>query len=307
MKRIFIAGIAVASSFATVALAADLPAPVYTKAPPPVVAVYDWTGFYAGVNIGYSWGRSSTLNTYSDATSDVILGASALKFDVNGVIGGGQIGYNWQRDRWVFGLEADIQGSGERGTGLFSCAGGTLGGAGTLATLSGCTVGHLGDTAPFNIAAFPVNSSLTEKLDWFGTFRGRVGGTVTPTVLLYATGGLAYGELKTTDTVTGINIVGPQGVNGGTTNVGVASVFGTSSTRAGWTVGAGVEGVISGNWTAKAEYLYMDLGSVSGTFVTPLIAPSGAFVATSYSSHFIDNILRVGVNYKFSGPAVASY
>jgi outer membrane immunogenic protein len=75
----------------------------------------------------------------------------------------------------------------------------------------------------------------------------------------------------------------------------------------GWTVGAGVEGVISGNWTAKLEYLYVDLGNVSGSFTTPLIAPSGAFATSSYSSHITDNILRVGVNYKFTGPVLAKY
>jgi outer membrane immunogenic protein len=75
----------------------------------------------------------------------------------------------------------------------------------------------------------------------------------------------------------------------------------------GWTVGAGVEGVISGNWTAKLEYLYIDLGNVSGSFATPLIAPSGAFATSSYSSHITDNIVRVGINYRFSGPVVAKY
>ncbi len=59
----------------------------------------------------------------------------------------------------------------------------------------------------------------------------------------------------------------------------------------GWTVGAGIEGVISGNWTAKLEYLYVDLGNVSGSFVTPIVAPSGAFVTASYNSHITDNML----------------
>ena len=51
----------------------------------------------------------------------------------------------------------------------------------------------------------------------------------------------------------------------------------------------------------------MDLGSVSGTFVTPVVAPSGAFVTTRYTSHITDNIVRVGVNYRFGGPVVAKY
>jgi outer membrane immunogenic protein len=87
----------------------------------------------------------------------------------------------------------------------------------------------------------------------------------------------------------------------------VSGAFGNSSTRVGWTVGAGVEGVVSGNWTAKIEYLYIDLGNVSGSFTTPIVAPSGAFLTSSYSSHITDNILRVGLNYKLDGPVVARY
>jgi outer membrane immunogenic protein len=256
---------------AGVASAADMSAPVYTKAPPVVVAVYDWTGFYIGGNIGYSWGRSSTGHVLSDSVTGATLLATPLKFDMNGVIGGGQIGYNWQRSNWVFGLEADIQGSDQKGSGNSVCPGGSAT-ATTLAGLSSaCAVGHLGDTAPFNVAALPVTNSLYEKLEWFGTFRGRVGPTITPTILPYVTGGLAYGEVKTTDTVSGTNITNPagQGVNGGTVLTPVAASFANSSTRVGWTVGAGVEGVVSGNWTAKLEYLYIDLGHVSGSFVTP--------------------------------------
>jgi outer membrane immunogenic protein len=310
MKRISVCTLALTSLLATSALAADLPVKAYTKAPPPV-AVYDWTGFYVGGNVGYSWGRSSSTESFYDPTLGTVLSASSFKYNMDGAIGGGQIGYNWEWNRWVFGLEADIQASGQKGDDPFTCAGGTattLTGALGLASLNGaCTAGHSGDTAIGNIAAFPVTGDLSEKLDWFGTVRGRIGPTITPTVLLYATGGLAYGDVRTTETISGTNIVGPQGTNGGTTSTPFAASFGNSSTRVGWTVGAGVEGVISGNWTAKLEYLYMDLGSISGSFVTPIITPSGAFATLNYSSHITDNILRVGVNYKFSGPVVAHY
>ena len=131
--------------------------------------------------------------------------------------------------------------------------------------------------------------ALTQKIDWFGTFRGRIGILATPKVLLYTTGGLAYGEVNSSETI------------------GVLPGFSSSTTNVGWTLGAGIEGVIGGNWTARIEYLYIDLGNVSGSFVTPLIAPSGAFATSSYSSHITDNIVRVGVNYKFTGPVVAKY
>jgi len=301
MKRVLIGIATVSSLLATSALAADLPVRTYTKAPVYVDPVYDWTGFYVGGNIGYSWGRSNSTLTLSDATSGAILSSAATKFGMDGIIGGGQIGYNWQRDKWVFGLEADIQGSGQKGSASALCAGGTA-----AVLNSACSLGHVGDTTPFNVPAFPVTDSLSEKLDWFGTFRGRIGPTITPTILAYVTGGLAYGQVGTTNTVSGINIVGPQGTNG-SINVPVAGSFSNSTFKAGWTLGVGVEGVISGNWTAKLEYLYIDLGNVSGSFVTPIVAPSGAFVTSSYSSHITDNILRVGVNYRWGGPVVAKY
>jgi outer membrane immunogenic protein len=125
-------------------------------------------------------------------------------------------------------------------------------------------------------------------------------------VLAYVTGGLAYGNVSATNTVSGTNITGVQGTNT-STSTPFAGSFSNNSLRAGWTIGVGVEGVISGNWTAKIEYLYIDLGSISGSFVTPLIAPSEAFATSSYTSHITDNIVRVGVNYKFTGPVVAQY
>jgi outer membrane immunogenic protein len=306
MKKILLAGVALMSVVSGSAMAADLAAkPIYTKAPP-MAPVYNWTGFYLGGNVGYSWGRSGSTLNLSDATSGTVLSSTSTSFNLDGVIGGGQIGYNWQASNWVFGLEADIQASSEKGSGSSTCAGGTLVSALTLTGT--CSQGHLGDTTPFNIAALPVTDSLSEKLDWFGTVRGRIGPTITPTILPYLTGGLAYGQVSTTDTVSGANNVGAQGTNGGSL-VAVSGALSNSTTKVGWTIGGGIEGVLGGNWTAKIEYLYVDLGTVSGSFITPIVAPSGAFLAGSYSSHVTDSILRVGINYKFDagGPVVARY
>lgn len=309
MKRIFLGIAGIASLFATGALAADLAPRPYTKAPVIVDPGYDWTGFYAGLNLGYSWGRSSGTQSFVNTATGAVLNSNAVRFDMDGVIGGGQIGYNWQKDKWVFGLEADIQGSGQKGNGSGVCPGGPATSTTTLpAAVNGlCSVGQTGDTVPFNVPAFPVTSSIDQKLRWFGTVRGRVGATFTPTVLGYVTGGLAYGEVSTTNTVSGFNQLGPQGVNVPPAFAAVSASSSSQSTRAGWTVGAGVEGVVSGNWTAKIEYLYVDLGTVSGSFVTPIVAPGGVFVTSRYSSHITDNILRVGVNYKWGGPVVARY
>lgn len=303
MKKLAALAISILAINSVSAYAADLPARVYTKAPAIADPIYNWTGFYIGGNVGYSWGRSRSTQTFSNTATGAVLNSAATRFDLNGVIGGGQIGYNWQKSNWVFGLEADIQGSGQKGGGGAVCPGGpATSTTTTAAAVNGpCSVGQVGDTVPFNVPAFPVASNLSQKLEWFGTLRGRIGPTITPTVLAYVTGGLAYGEVSTTNTVAGFNQLGPQGVNVPPAFAAVAGSSSSRSTRVGWTVGAGVEGVVSGNWTAKIEYLYVDLGHVSGSFVTPIIAPGGAFVTSSYRSHITDNIVRVGLNYKFGG------
>jgi len=277
MKRLLIGISAAASLFATNALAADLPAkaPVYTKAPVYVEPPVDWTGFYVGGNIGYSWGRSNDTSTVTNGLGTVVFTATDHA-NLDGVVGGGQFGYNWQMQNWVFGLEADIQGTGEKGTHSYLCPIGT------------CVPLPVGIAAVFGTV---VSESLSQKIDWFGTARGRIGVLAAPKVLLYATGGLAYGEVDTNATIGAVG--------------GVPTVFPSASNiNVGWTVGAGVEGVIAGNWTARLEYLYVDLGKVSGAFATTI----GTTALTSfYSSRITDNIVRVGVNYKFGGPVVAKY
>jgi outer membrane immunogenic protein len=263
----------VAIAATSVASAADLAARPYTKAPVMVEPIYNWTGFYIGGNVGYSWGRSSDTSTLTNGAGTVLF-TSADRANMDGVIGGGQIGYNWQVQNWVWGLEADIQASGQKGGRDFLCPTGV------------CTPGALILVAPG--PAVPV--SLDQKLEWFGTVRGRLGVLVTPNVLFYGTGGLAYGEVKTTETI-GL----------------VPATFSHSDTRVGYTVGAGVEGAIGGNWTAKLEYLWVDLGKTSGSFLTTIPALGGGVLSSNYSSRITDNIVRVGLNYRFGGPVVAKY
>ena len=100
--------------FASMASAADLPvkAPIYTKAPI-MVPMYNWTGFYIGLNAGYSWGRQEN-DLVVTATGATLFSNSD---HLNGFIGGGQIGYNWQVNQWVFGLEADFKGRAKSRTG----------------------------------------------------------------------------------------------------------------------------------------------------------------------------------------------
>ena len=80
-------------------------------APPPPAPVMDpWTGFYFGGNIGYSWGRSNTTTTFSNATTGALLSSSSNSFSLPGVLGGLQLGYNRLNGNWMWGVEADIQG-----------------------------------------------------------------------------------------------------------------------------------------------------------------------------------------------------
>ena len=292
MKRTLIASAAFASLLvASSAFAADLP--VYTKAPA-VAVVYDWTGYYIGTNLGYSFGRGGTdgnvtgtqnVSVFRTAGPTLVSSVNTAlptlpltgRADVNGFTGGGQLGYNWQRERWVFGLEGDIQFSNERGSA-------------DVCTVAGCPAGSTVFTRDY-------------KLDWFGTARGRVGFLPAERILLYATGGLAYG-----------------GFSGSSWTL-PADIGTWSSTHVGWTVGAGAEAALGSNWSVKFEYLYMDLGHVGGSSATVVNAtnaantPSRGFNTTTtqtlayvFNSKFTDNIVRVGLNYKFGGgPIVAKY
>jgi outer membrane immunogenic protein len=288
MRKIISAGIGMLALAGAMqpASAADLAvkAPVY-KAPPPVIEIWSWSGFYIGLNGGYSWGRSRTdVGFFNTVTGIPIVpppgSITNADLKLNGGVFGAQAGYNWQSGSFVAGVETDIQWSGQKGDANFLCAVVAPAGGPCLPGSTAFPAGALGGTL-----------SLEQKLQWFGTLRGRLGGLITPDVLFYVTGGLAYGEIKTSGTLTTFN---PN-------LIAVSGTFSNSVTKAGWTIGAGLEGRLGGNWTGKIEYLYMDLGSVSGTVVVPLL------ISANYSSKITDNIFRVGVNYHFNSPVVARY
>mgnify|MGYP003392424699 CR=1 FL=1 len=203
MKKIlFSAAVLVAA--ATTAQAADLPrkAPVYKA---PILKVYDWTGFYIGVNAGGSVGRDRTRTTIVGA------GNEQTHLSPAGAIGGGQVGYNWQFRNFynlVLGLEADIQGSGQRtnSTCILTCVAGT-------------------SAPPFQ--------TYNQKIDWFGTARVRAGIATGP-VLSYVTGGFAYGNVTTTSVA---NLGGgPFNINADQTRTGYTFGSGVEAQLGGnWT------------------------------------------------------------------------
>jgi outer membrane immunogenic protein len=328
MQKSIPTGIVLAALLAGSAMAADLPvrAPVY-KAPPPV-AVFSWTGFYVGGNIGYSWGNARTdiagngsIATFPGLSHappfDAFPGfpssyafADANTARLSGIIGGAQVGYNYQfNPRWVLGFEADIQGSGERGSGTFVDPFSTQIVTGFLATpplvVTPTSSGPLQGTS---VTAYEA------RIGWFGTVRGRLGFLITDQVLVYGTGGLAYGRVSVsgntifTETSTGLNNSAPPFAlpPGGTQ-------FNASKTGVGFAVGGGIEGKsfwLPAGWTWKLEYLYVDLGSldvvtpyaIPATFfpTNPLFTISAQAGAIITHTRFTDNIVRVGLNYKFN-------
>jgi outer membrane immunogenic protein len=285
MKRILFAAAGLVALAGLPAAAADLPvrAPIM-KAPP--VEVWNWTGFYIGGNGGYSWGRSETDVEYFNPVTGLPIvppvgSITSIDFDLNGWVAGGQAGYNWQSGNWVFGIEADFQWSGQDGDAVFTCAATLIGGP-CLPGLTFLPPGVTGTTL-----------SLSQKLEWFGTARLRAGMLFTPTTLVYVTGGLAYGSVETSGLLNGFTPAG----------VAVSQAFSNSDTNFGWTVGAGIEARLFGNWTGKLEYLYMDLGDFDSTVAFAAAPTIGARI----SSHVTDNIIRAGLNYKFGGPLIARY
>jgi outer membrane immunogenic protein len=256
MKRI-LGGMVVVAALSGSAFAADLPPRGYDKAPAMASPVTNWSGLYIGGSVGYGWGNGNTAFSFLPTSFEV--GNTALDTTSKGVTGGAQIGYNWQMGAIVAGLEADIQGSGIKSS----------------------------KQSPFfdtdGNRFIPGQFLSTEqKLSWFGTVRGRLGATVTPDLLLYATGGFAYGHVDAS----------------ANTFFRSASQYpaSVSQTKAGWTVGAGAEWMFARDWSAKVEYLYLDLGNASAIGRSALLPNSEA----THTWKTRENIVRAGVNYHFN-------
>jgi outer membrane immunogenic protein len=282
----------------TAASAADM-AVKARPLPVPVVEAWNWSGFYIGLNAGGSWSDNSRSYNMPFTTAGNIFANCGIPaggvapvltgpnpFDLStgcsrpgSFIGGGQIGYNWQQGTWVFGLEADgaWQSLIEHSFTRFGSN-----------TTAGSPMGSVaGDTAYFR-----------SEQTGLGTFRGRVG--YSPgSWLLYATGGLAVGNVKHSFTEVlnpGVACPVAPSANCRTAN--------DDGTRVGWTVGVGAEWMFARNWSVGVEYLYVDLGSSTIT-----LAPAGGFFSNASSARFEDReqIARVKVNYHFGGPVVARY
>jgi outer membrane immunogenic protein len=218
------------------ALASDLPPPA---APPPrapaiyapLPPVYNWTGFYIGINGAWGFGKSDW--TLASVPFD------SGNFNVNGGLVGGTVGFNWWMNGWVIGLEGDFDGSWMDGKS------------------SSCS-------------AITVNGAQCEtKNTWLATVRPRLS-YAADRVLFYATGGVAFGDVV----------------------VNTATNW-QSADKTGWTAGAGIEGAFTDHWTARVEYLFVDLQNSSFTASNVLGAP------VPVTTKFNANLIRLGVDYKF--------
>jgi outer membrane immunogenic protein len=288
MKKLFLASIALfAFNAGNSALAADLrvKAPVY-KAPSPV-QVYSWTGFYVGANGGYGWrGRTVTFAGDNDLVGLVpgLIGIAlpgSAAFDVRGGFGGVQLGYNWQiAQSWLVGLEADFDGSHIAGSGA---------GFGTI-------------QIPAPIPPTIATVTADQNLKWFGTVRGRLGLLLTNNLLVYATGGLAYGRVTEAVSLVASSNIAIGGLTGFGCVVGSPCFAGSSArTVGGWTAGGGFEFALWDRVSVKGEYLLLHLGHgdtvTAVATATPLsLAPS---TFTAAHSDLNVHIVRVGLNYRF--------
>jgi outer membrane immunogenic protein len=207
---------------------------------------FNWNGFYVGANVGGAWASETAV-----APSNLVLVAPSLKITSSGFVGGGQFGYNWMAaPNWLFGVEADVSGADQHGS---------------VINPSGTTL-------------------FDEKIDAFGTARGRVG-YVANNWLFYGTGGFAWSD----DTFTRTQLFAIPG------SPPAGDVHANSPTRTGWSAGAGIEYGLAKNWTARVEYLHLDLGDQSFGFT----ASNGVFRGIDEGRLKVDTV-RVGVNYLFN-------
>ena len=260
-----LAGAVITMALAHFALAADLPiqAPLYTP-----TAAANWTGFYVGGSLGGRWSDTSwSTMAIGDPLGPPDPTTTPASFNSSSFRGGGYLGYNWQVTALVIGLEADAAwGHNSK----------------TLAGIPG-TFGPSGLGVDAGAQAF---DSSNVKLGWDGSLRGRVGYLITPTWLVYATGGVAWQQIHINATCSGSFFnsswcVAPRNET-------------ASTTRTGWTVGGGLETLLWNNWLLRAEYRYADYGNINHTF----FAGSG-IDEVAMSQSLKTNIGLIGVGYKF--------
>lgn len=265
------------------AVAAD--APMARQAPPPAymppAPIFSWTGFYAGLNAGGAFGNGNAVTYTSVAPSPFVGSFSTVAARRNGFTGGGQLGFNWQMNSLVWGLEADINYR-QSNRGLNN----------TFTTLPAA----FGNGTTVNVTGI-------RRANYFGTVRAVLGLAI-ERALVYVTGGLAYGSTVSGGTYTFNNptaanlpvglgvpaVVGPPAVAANYTYTTTSG----GGTRAGWALGGGLKYALTPNWIVGVEYLHVDLGRRLVTYTNTGVATQ---FTTRYSNR--DEIVRARLDYKW--------
>jgi len=253
-------------------LSTAMPTKARVKALPPAVTYVNWTGFYIGAHGGGAYGRDHIGFTGYPQVANT---------RTAGLLGGGQIGYNYQlANRFVLGVEGDASWA-------------DIKGGRTCGTDTGLDAnGNPGGFSPFFL-------TCNSRLNWLASATARLG-YAWDRSLLYVKGGAAF----TNETVSANCIVGPFNVPGNirtcNNQAGVLiNSISTSGNRVGWTIGFGGEFALTANWSAKAEYSYMDFGSRTA------LASDGTTFLTSGTDL---QVTKVGLNYRFGpGTVVAKF
>ena len=275
-----------------------------------------WNGAYAGLNAGYGFGTSNNASNngwgnlgQGSVGSAAWAGANSWMgrgIFQHGFVGGGQLGFNYQlTSKFVAGIETDMQGAGIRGTGNANGFAPSYQDAFTVSN-AGRTI-----SIPAGITVIANNQIVQAGIDWVGTSRARIGYLITPTSLLYATGGVAYGGAFLNTFIT------PEQFYQGSNAVSSLALSTQNSVRnvlVGWTAGGGAEWMFMPKWSIKAEALYYDLGNQSvnnlqylGYSILANLNPYGGSTTKAYYSGVL---ARAGVNYHFNlltDPVVAKF
>lgn len=261
----------------------------------------NWSGFYAGANVGYTTPQNHSMNvgvyniqatTVPDTGAPAIVAASidsgSMKASINndGFIGGIQLGYlQHVFNNLLAGAEADIQG---------------ISGANEKQSLF-----QSADLVGFPNRVISTNLNITKQNKYLATVRGRLGYLINPSFLFSGTAGLAYGGIKSQTRIAQYHdpMIPTLGENWETTG-------NFSKTQLGWTVGGNLEWMYQKNWSAKVEYLFYDLGKVSynnGALINRstggINPPAGSIFfanGASTSTKIDGHIIRLGVNYHFA-------
>jgi len=252
--------------------------------PPPAPAPYSWTGFYIGANLGYAWGNNQIELLYPPLSpppgprlAAIFGGGPPIPVDPSGLVGGGQVGYNWQFNQaWLAGLEADFDFADVHGSGAVTYS------------------FHPGPQGFQPLTTTTAN----ERVDWFGTVRARLGYLPTNNLLIYGTGGFAYGKVSQNGSL--FNDFFSDTEDDGTCPVGICFTGASTHIVPGWTAGGGLEYALWKNWTVKAEYLYIRLRG--SNFTENVLLPGFTNASASYlaqGSDIVLNVVRGGLNYKF--------